>query len=380
MHICLLTPSYPPQVDGGVAIATGRLTDQLLALGHRVTVITSKPPQTIDTTGSYVRPASRLLTVHEGMIDDPLQAPAALKDLCTWAEKHHRQQPFDVLLAYFVYPGGYLATTLGTRLALPVVCSCRGNDISKDLFINPQIVAHVLTRSTRLIFVCASLLHMADTLVPCQAKSTVIPNAVDAQQFVPATKAVQAEPREITLGTSGLLRWKKGIDLFLPLIARLCATQPLKVLIAGYPLDSAVEQHMAAFLRTHDLQRRVELTGPIPHRHMVHAIQRMDLYVNTSYQEGMPNGILEAMACALPVVATDADGTPELVEDGQTGYLCRMGDLDKLIDRCQRLIAQPHLRQRMGHAGRQRVLRHFSLQREVQAIMAVLQEACRARA
>ena len=310
------------------------------------------------------------------MIDDPLHAPAAVSDLCTWVEQYHRQQPFDVLLAYFVYPGGYLATTLGTHLALPVVCSCRGNDISKDLFINPQVVAHVLERSTRLIFVCASLLHMANTLVPCQTKSTVIPNAVDAQQFIPPVRAVPTEQRAVTLGTSGLMRWKKGVDLFLPLIAGLCATPSLKVLIAGYPLDSAVEQQMDAFLRAHGLQGRVELTGPIAHPHMVQVLQRMDLYVNTSYQEGMPNGILEAMACALPVVATDADGTPALVEDGRTGYLCRMGDLDMLLERCQHLIARPRLRRQMGEAGRQRILTHFPPQHEGQAIVAVLQEAC----
>ena len=75
-----------------------------------------------------------------------------------------QRQPFDVILAYFVYPAGYLATVLGELLGVPVVCSCRGNDISKEMFITPEIIAAVLTRSTRLIFVSASLLHMADTL------------------------------------------------------------------------------------------------------------------------------------------------------------------------------------------------------------------------
>ena len=78
---------------------------------------------------------------------------------------------------------------------------------------------------------------------------------------------------------------------------------------------------MTDFLERYNLRQQLEITGPLPHQQMVHALRRMDLYVNTSYQEGMPNGVLEAMACALPVVATDADGIPDLVQDGITGYL-----------------------------------------------------------
>ena len=133
------------------------------------------------------------------------------------------------------------------------------------------------------------------------------------------------------------------------------------------------------FLERHSLRQRLEITGPLPHRQMVHALRRMDLYVNTSYQEGMPNGVLEAMACALPVVATDADGTPDLVQDGITGYLCPMGDLDALIARCHTLITQPSLRQCMGQAGRRRVQQHFQLDQEAMAVEAVLQLACAER-
>jgi glycosyltransferase involved in cell wall biosynthesis len=106
------------------------------------------------------------------------------------------------------------------------------------------------------------------------------------------------------------------------------------------------------------------------------ALQRMDIYVSTSYQEGMPNGVLEAMASALPVVATDADGTPELVVDGQTGFLCHMGDLDALVDRCQRLMADAPLRQRLGQAGRRRVQQLFAPEREATAVESVLRQAC----
>jgi glycosyltransferase involved in cell wall biosynthesis len=376
MHICLLTPSFPPMVDGGVAIATGRLVQCLLQRGHRITVVTTAPPDKAGgSTNILPEVVQHGMTLHDGLVEDPLHAVPAVEALRVWAQARHQREPFDVILAYFIYPAGYLATVLGETLGVPVVCSCRGNDLSKDMFIIPESIAAVLTRSTRLICVSASLLHMADTLVPCRAKATVVANAVDSTLFAPDPSAARAAHSTVVIGTSGLMRWKKGIDLFLPLVRALCARHDVQILVAGYGLDAAIEQHITDFVERYNLRQRLEITGPLPHRQMVHALRRMDLYVNTSYQEGMPNGVLEAMACALPVVATDADGTPDLVQDGITGYLCPMGDLEALIARCHTLITQPSLRQCMGQAGRRRVQQHFQLDQEVMAVETVLQLA-----
>lgn len=378
MHIALLTPSFPPLVDGGVAIATGRLAEQLARRGHRVTVITAGPSDArfVPDKGEREDEPGRAtgLSIHYRFVSDPLRALPDVKALCAWAKGYHRQQPFDVVLAYFVYPGGHLGVMLGEHLGVPVVCSCRGNDISKDIFIDPETVARVLRRSTGLIFVCDSLLRMADTLVSCRDKAAIVPNAVDSDLFAPAVQRRQDVPR-VVLGTSGVMRWKKGIDLFLPLVRRLSTEDDVRMLIAGYGLDVETDRQIADFLRCYDLSRQVELSGPVSHHEMVEVLQQLDIYVNTSYQEGMPNGVLEAMACALPVVATDADGTPALVRDGVNGYLCRMGDLEALVACCKRLIEQPVLRRQMGHAGRQRILRDFQPAGEATAVEAVLQNA-----
>jgi glycosyltransferase involved in cell wall biosynthesis len=377
VHICLITPSFPPLVDGGVAISTGRLTERLLARGHWVTVLTAMPPDSHGHAEVRCTSGTGRFSLHDGLIEDPIHAPSAVTDLLGWARTQYQQRPFDVILAYFVYPGGYLATIVGEQLRVPVVCSCRGNDISKDMFIAPSNIAAVLQHSTRLLFVSESLLRMADTLVPCRSKATVVANAVDSLLFVPAAASDTEGRLSLTLGTSGVMRWKKGIDLLLPLMHRLCASPEVRILIAGYSLDAAIDQQIADFLDHHGLHERVEITGPLPHQQMVQALQRLDVYLNTSYQEGMPNGILEAMACALPVVATDADGISQLVVDGVTGCLCKMGDLKALVSRCQSLLAQPILRRRLGHAGRQRVQQHFHPDREAAAVETVLQEVCR---
>jgi glycosyltransferase involved in cell wall biosynthesis len=171
------------------------------------------------------------------------------------------------------------------------------------------------------------------------------------------------------------MRWKKGIDLLLPLMRELNAMHDVRFHIAGYGLDRTIDDQITSFLTHHQLQDRVVVLGPLPHRQMPRALRQMDIYLTTSYQEGMPNGVLEAMACALPVVATAADGIPELVQDGLTGYLCPMGDLEALVASCCHLIEQPLTRRRMGRAGRARAQQVFHPERELAAVEASLQLA-----
>ena len=308
--------------------------------------------------------------VHYGLSEDPLRQVSAVMRFQEWMHAQHQQQPFTVLLGYFIYPAGYLACVVGEQLQVPVVCSCRGNDVTKDMFITPQTIAFVLEHSTHVIFVSASLLHMAHTLVACEQKATVVANAIDSRQFTP--RSAPRPPGPVVLGSSGVFRWKKGVDLLLPLIQRLSAQYAIHVCLAGYGLDTAITQQLTTFLAQHRLQEQVDITGPLPHTRMIEALQRMDIYLSTSYQEGMPNGILEAMACGLPVIATAADGTVDLVQDGVTGYLCPLGDLECLYERCCWLIERPVWRQQFGCAGRQRIAQHFQPEQEAAAVEAVL--------
>ncbi len=150
MHICLLTPSFLPVVDGGVPIASGRAATSLLRAGHQITALTVPSPQHPLNT-SLLNPtllntragASPGFSLHYRLPEDPLQTPEAVSALCDWVQQQHHHQPFDVILAYFIYPSGYLATVLGERLGLPVVCSCRGSDISTGVFYEPATVTMV---------------------------------------------------------------------------------------------------------------------------------------------------------------------------------------------------------------------------------------------
>jgi glycosyltransferase involved in cell wall biosynthesis len=109
----------------------------------------------------------------------------------------------------------------------------------------------------------------------------------------------------------------------------------------------------------------------------------VNVSVLPSLSEGLSNSILESMAAGVPVVATAVGGTPELVEDGVTGYLVPPRDAAALAAAITRLLDDPTLARRLGEAGRRRVVERFSLAAMVGATerlyLGLLEEAERHR-
>ncbi len=91
----------------------------------------------------------------------------------------------------------------------------------------------------------------------------------------------------------------------------------------------------------------------------------LDLAVVSSYSEGMPLALMEAMACGLPVVATHTGGVADVIEVGTTGLMRAPGDHEGLAQAVIKLMTQPELRKAMGQAGRQRIENQFSLDSSV---------------
>jgi glycosyltransferase involved in cell wall biosynthesis len=104
---------------------------------------------------------------------------------------------------------------------------------------------------------------------------------------------------------------------------------------------------------------------------LLHAI---DVFALTSTTECFPMALLEAMACARPAVCTAVGGIPEMINDGETGYLVPPKDPAQLAARLVRLLSDPQTARRMGRAGRHRVEAEFDLDRSVEAAQRAIED------
>ena len=105
---------------------------------------------------------------------------------------------------------------------------------------------------------------------------------------------------------------------------------------------------------------------------MPQLLASIDIYVHTSLSEGLPNAVLEAMAMARPVVATEVGGTPELIESGKDGILISPGDTDSLVDHLTGLLGDTDRRQQIGVSARRRVESDFDRRRKIEELEALL--------
>jgi colanic acid/amylovoran biosynthesis glycosyltransferase len=164
------------------------------------------------------------------------------------------------------------------------------------------------------------------------------------------------------------LRWLKGIEHALHALSLLDPSVMLDV-YGGDPLRSSPESserpRLVHAIEELGLGERVTLHGHVEPEDVRDALRGADVLLHPSLSEGMPTVMLEAMACALPVVVTDVGGVREAVTDGVEGIVVPSRDPRALAAALERLRRDPALGRRMGEAGRRRVQADFTLQRQL---------------
>lgn len=255
----------------------------------------------------------------------------------------------------------------------PIVVSCRGFELSSREPFNRHarrsMFPEVFARADAVHVVSQAKRDEALTLGLDPAKATLIRPAVDTEFFRPAGGDRRRE-RRLSLVSVSSLRWVKGFEYALLAIAELAgAGMPVTLdIVGGDPTKEMGEPSQRVrilhTIRDLGLQGRVRLLGGLPPDVVRVHLQRADALLHTSLSEGLPNVVLEAMACGLPVVATNTGGTPEAVRHGVDGLLVAARDHGATAAALRGLAQDPGLRARMGCAGRSRTEEHFGLDRQ----------------
>lgn len=278
---------------------------------------------------------------------------------------------------------GGIAGRLARR---PVIWHVRDR-IAEDYL--PRSVVAIFRRLAALIphFIIANSRATLDTLALAGTRhAAVVPSGV--RPFAQIVHDGTPPGEEDTAGRSagppvvgivGRISPWKGQHIFLQAAAVVHGKHPeVRFKIVGTPLfgEEAYEQELRTLSQSLGLDEVVEFAG---FTHDVPGAMRSFTIMVHASTSGEPFGqvVIEAMAAGKPVVATNGGGIPEIVQEGQTGYLVPMSDAPAMAAAIDRLLADPAPAQAMGHRGRLRVLDHFTIEhtaRKVEDVYRLLLE------
>jgi glycosyltransferase involved in cell wall biosynthesis len=259
----------------------------------------------------------------------------------------------------------YAARTLG----LPAVAGARGNDLDRAVF-DPGKAAHVRYALEHAHAVTANsrdLQRKAQALAPGR-EVVLVHNGVDATHFAPGPRdealagSMGLDERPV-VGFVGEARAKKGLATLLLAFAQVAERTPAQLLLVG-GVRADAKDTLKVFRKQHP-ELSIQVVPYAAPKDMPAWYNLMDVLALPSLRDGLPNALLEGMACARAVVATPAGGIPDAVRDGENGRLAPVNDPEALAEAVLALLHEAAERARLGAAARATAQREFTVEREV---------------
>ncbi|MFZ1880887.1 MAG: glycosyltransferase family 4 protein, partial [Gaiellaceae bacterium] len=205
---------------------------------------------------------------------------------------------------------------------------------------------------------------LVELRVAPREKFEVIPYGFNPVERVDASSETRTAHRSLTgLSDSFVIGWAGRLtEIKRPhdLIRVLAQVDDARLIIVG---DGELHADVERLARDLGVAGRVAFLGYT--RDMRSWYAAFDIFLLTSLNEGTPVVAIEALSAGVPVVATSAGGTNTVVDDGETGFVTEVGDVDALADHVRRLRDDPELRARMGAEGARRMRERFSSERMV---------------
>ncbi|MBN1995511.1 MAG: glycosyltransferase family 4 protein [Anaerolineae bacterium] len=270
----------------------------------------------------------------------------------------------DLVHIFFGLPDGPIGWALKRVYGLPYLISLRGADVPSDEVKRFAKHYRVLRPFVRWLWRDADALVAVSNGLREYAHETamdlpihVIPNAIELSQFTPPRQRSHDGP--VRLLFVGRFNAFKNVETLLEGVARL-----KKMGMVNFELqligDGERRANLERLTVAHQLTKHVHFLGWVDREAIVTRYRQADVFVTATTWEGMPNTVLEAMACGLPIVATRASGLGELVREGVNGYLVDINDPAVLAERLADLVDNPYERQRMGKESRKIAEQEFA--------------------
>ncbi|MEO8379182.1 MAG: glycosyltransferase family 4 protein [Acidobacteriota bacterium] len=356
--VCLVTLEYWPTV-GGVAVAVRRLVRSLVADGYDVHVVvpffSGGPP-------APTRDHEDGATIHRISMNLAAGLQQASLEFLGFVRELDREVRFALFHSFFLVKA-YACTLLAGKR--PVIISVRGGDMVTQQ--HPAIrstAVFSLQKARWVTSVNQIQLDDLQQLVDLTGRSSVLRNGIAP---VPASSRwTLATCERGTVGTVGQFRRVKDIPLLVRAYAAVAPALRRKLLLVGSFTEAAEERWSQTLMHELGVEEQVEVTGDLPRDRVFEALARLHVYVQNSAFEGLPNALLEAASCGVPLVATAVGGMKEVLRDGDNALVVPHGNPPALARAIERILADDALASRLS-AGSLALADELSIEREQSA-------------
>ncbi|KKR14856.1 MAG: Group 1 glycosyl transferase [Parcubacteria group bacterium GW2011_GWC1_39_29] len=265
------------------------------------------------------------------------------------------------------------------KYLLPLLGYLKGRELSNDKEQMPTIrCLHAYQASYGAMAIRKILIRKADSItaisnylknfaehVSRRNNVILIPNGVDLSIFkrdglegstLKQSLGIKEEERIVI--TASRLVEKNGIGILLKAFALMQEKLDLKtrlIIIGDGPLRIRLEQAVNDL----SLDRKVLMLGEIDHEELPRYLSMADVFVRHSLSEGLGNAFLEAMACDLPVIATPVGGIIDFIEDGKTGLLVEVNDIENLCTKMGQVLTDIELKRKLIESGKRLVVETY---------------------
>ncbi|HJZ83961.1 MAG TPA: N-acetyl-alpha-D-glucosaminyl L-malate synthase BshA [Polyangia bacterium] len=374
---------------GGSGVIATEIGMSLARRGHRVHFICSDVPSRLDRFEQNV--FFHAVEVRDYPLFD--RSPYALA-LASKMVEVARWERLDLLHVHYAIPhatSAFLARQVLAELSPRILTTLHGTDITlvgNDPSFLPITRFSILASDA--VTVPSEYLRRAtyeNLSIPASTPIEVIPNFVDEELFRPAARTDRSLLARL-FGRAELRADDPAARL--PLLLHNSNFRPLKRVDDVVHVLAEVRKKVPALLvlvgdgpersRIETLVRELGLDGAVcflgNQRNFVEVLQQSDLFLLPSVTESFGLAALEALACGVPVVASRVGGVPEVVCDGEDGFLIELGDIAGMAAAVLRLLGDRALHERMAHAARAHVERSFRREPTVARYEACYRRVC----
>ncbi len=260
-----------------------------------------------------------------------------------------KRNKYDLTIAWASVPSGFISYLLKKIYRTPYLVLLRGPDVpfheKKWHYLDKYLLQHLsplIWKNAGHVIANSQVLKEQAETVAHNTNIKVIPNGIDSNFFIPIPKLPQQN--EIKLLSVGRVSKIKGFDLVINAIPMLTDFN-ISYLIVG---DGPERKNLENLKKELFLEHKVVISGIKSKQELKDIYNSSDIFILPSYNEGMSNALLEAMACGLAVIVSDTGGTQELINNGQNGLIFKKGNIDELCNCIGLLLKDENKKNQLG--------------------------------